>query len=105
MAAGLADGEKEYSTTFTVVGLSCSSEEAIDIASMPVKEVLNFELILDPKSRKIEALKRMVVHLRREVEHHQNMSDFYRLEVERVKELLASVKLKLTRSVHLRLFW
>ncbi|ERN20581.1 hypothetical protein AMTR_s00070p00065290 [Amborella trichopoda] len=86
-----------YSTHFTVVGLASSSEEAAQIASMAGKEVLDVEVILDTKSREIADLKQMVVHLCREVEHHQNMSDFYQGEVKRIKELLAFVRRKLAR--------
>ncbi|ERN08464.1 hypothetical protein AMTR_s00150p00095860 [Amborella trichopoda] len=64
---------------------------------MAAKEVLDAGLLLDPKSRKIAVLRKIVVRLHREVEHHQNMSDLYRGKVERVKELLASMRRKLAR--------
>ncbi|ERN05683.1 hypothetical protein AMTR_s00006p00189920 [Amborella trichopoda] len=69
-ATGLADSEKGYSTTFIVVGLTSSSEEAAEITSMATKEVLDAGLLLDLKFKEIEALERIVVCLPREVEHH-----------------------------------
>ncbi|ERN08679.1 hypothetical protein AMTR_s00017p00217110 [Amborella trichopoda] len=64
---------------------------------MAGKEVLDVEVILYTKSREIAKLKQMVVRLRQEAEHHQNMSDFYHGEVKRIKELLAFVRRKLAR--------
>ncbi|ERN10791.1 hypothetical protein AMTR_s00027p00224720 [Amborella trichopoda] len=87
----------EYSKTFTVVGLASSSDEAAEIASMLAKEVLDAGVILDPKSREIANLKQMVVCIRQEVEHHQNIFDFYHGEVERVKDLLSFIRRKLAR--------
>ncbi|ERN05642.1 hypothetical protein AMTR_s00006p00109430 [Amborella trichopoda] len=76
--AGLAEAEKTYSTTFTVLGLGSSSEEAAEIASMISKEFLDAGVFLDPKSTEIADPEQMVARLLQEPEHHQNMFDFYR---------------------------
>ncbi|ERN12800.1 hypothetical protein AMTR_s00043p00227520 [Amborella trichopoda] len=85
--------------TFVVDGLVSSSEEAIaaEITSRTVEEVLEVGFMLDPKSLEITSLRQMVVRLRQEVEHHQKMSDFYRGEVKRVKELLTTMRQKLSK--------
>ncbi|ERM97385.1 hypothetical protein AMTR_s00127p00050450 [Amborella trichopoda] len=64
---------------------------------MTVEELLEAGLMLDPKSMEITSLRKMVVRLRSEAEHHQNMSNFYRGEVKQVKEHLSSIRQKLAR--------
>ncbi|ERN16517.1 hypothetical protein AMTR_s00031p00086240 [Amborella trichopoda] len=92
------EGDKGFPTNFTIVGLAFSSEEAlVDNIAMSPEERVETGMMLDPKSREITTLKEMVVCLRRDMDHHQNMFDFYREEVERVKDLLSSVRRKLAR--------
>ncbi|ERN08488.1 hypothetical protein AMTR_s00152p00049250 [Amborella trichopoda] len=61
---------------------------AVEITPITAEKVLKVGIMLDPKSRDITSMRKMVVHICQEVEHHQNMSDFYQGEVEWVKELL-----------------
>ncbi|ERN06857.1 hypothetical protein AMTR_s00005p00241800 [Amborella trichopoda] len=62
--------------SFYILGLVSSSDEGV-----PKNEVheaaLEAGLIKDVKSQEIARLQDLVTRLRREAEHHQNMSDFY----------------------------
>ncbi|ERM95428.1 hypothetical protein AMTR_s00008p00246020 [Amborella trichopoda] len=78
-------------------GTSSSEEATVDNISMLPEEILEAGMMLDPKSREIASLREMVVRLRQEPDHHHNMADFYRGEVERVKDLLSSMRQKLAR--------
>ncbi|ERN05167.1 hypothetical protein AMTR_s00053p00212860 [Amborella trichopoda] len=84
MTVGLSETEKKCIAAFVVDGLVSSSEEAIaaEIICMIAEEVLDAKFMLDLKSREIASLRQIVVHLYREVEHHQNMFDFYQGELE-----------------------
>ncbi|ERM93846.1 hypothetical protein AMTR_s00138p00070850 [Amborella trichopoda] len=84
MAVSLSEAEQKCIIAFAVAGLVSSSEEvvAVDVITMFPEEILEAGLMLDPKSMEIESLREMVVRLRRKAEHHQNMSNFYRGEVE-----------------------
>ncbi|ERN17825.1 hypothetical protein AMTR_s00047p00183800 [Amborella trichopoda] len=69
------ESSQKHPTTFRVVDIASSSEEE------PEKEVLEAALeagfMKGHKSRDIISLRELVMRLRREAEHHQNMSDFY----------------------------
>ncbi|ERN12142.1 hypothetical protein AMTR_s00191p00038560 [Amborella trichopoda] len=96
----MSETENKCITTFDVEGLVSSSKEAItdEIIPLSTEEILEAELMLDPKSRGIASLRAMVARLHYEVEDHQNMSDFYWGEVKRVKELLTTERQKLSKS-------
>ncbi|ERM94621.1 hypothetical protein AMTR_s00011p00161470 [Amborella trichopoda] len=72
---------------------------------MSPEGILEDGLMLDPKSKKMASLREMVVQLCSEAENHQIMSDFYRGEVKRVKDLRSLVRRKLARISKLIRFW
>ncbi|ERM97955.1 hypothetical protein AMTR_s00117p00083800 [Amborella trichopoda] len=93
--------------TATIKG---SADHAIDIPRSVVvhkteeDEAIETVLMKDRKSQEIAHLRELVARIHHEVEHHQNMSNFYRGEVEHVKETLALVKRKMARIMKLICF-
>ncbi|ERN01848.1 hypothetical protein AMTR_s00089p00089430 [Amborella trichopoda] len=90
--------------SFHILGLASSSDKGV-----PKNEVheaaLEAGLIENMKSQEITRLQDLLTRLHREAEHHQNISDFYRVEGQHAMETLAFVKRKLawvTRLIRFR---